>query len=61
MNKEMAFLLLLLGGLAVVCLGTGLVISAFVGGKPKKAGRVRAIIGGVIIAACTLAYFVFIK
>lgn len=53
--------MLLLGGLAVVCLGTGLVISAFVGGKPKKAGRVRAIIGGVIIAACTLAYFVFIK
>lgn len=61
MNKEIAFLLLLLCGLAVVCLGVGLVISAFVGGKPTKMGRVRAIIGGVIIAACTLVCFVFIK
>lgn len=61
MNREIAFLLLLSGGLLVVCLGVGLVISAFVARKPTKAGRVRAVIGGVLIAACTAAYFVFIK
>ena len=61
MNKEGAFLLLLLGGLVAVCLGVGLVISAFIAGKPTKAGRVRAIAGGVIIAACTAAYIAFIR
>lgn len=61
MNKEGTFLLLLLGGLVVACLGVGLVISAFIGGKPTKAGRVRAIVGGVIIAASLAAYFVFVE
>lgn len=54
-------MLILLGGLVAVCLGVGLVISAFVGGKFTKAGRVRAIIGGVMIAACASAYFVFMR
>ena len=61
MNKEGEFLLLLVGGLVAVCLGVSLVLSAFVGGKPTKAGRVRAIVGGVMIAACVAAYFVFLR
>ena len=61
MNNGNTFILILLGGLLFAILGAGLVISAFVGGKPTKAGRVRAIVGGVIIAACTAAYFIFIE
>ena len=61
MNKEGEFLLLLVGGLVAVCLGVSLVLSAFVGGKPTKAGRVRAIVGGVMIAVCVAAYFVFLR
>lgn len=60
MSKGITFVALLAGGLALACLGVGLVISAFVKGKPTKAGRVRAVIGGVLIAACTAAYFVFL-
>lgn len=61
MNRESAFFLILLGVLLVVCLGVGLVLSAFIGRKPTKAGRVRAIVGGVIIAACAAAYLVFMR
>ena len=61
MNRETAFILLLIGGLLLVCLGAGLVVSAFIGGKPTGAGRVRAIVGGVIVAVSAAAYFVFLK
>lgn len=61
MNSGTTFILILLGGLLIVMLGVGLVISAFVGGKPTKAGRVRAIVGGVIVAVCTAAYFIFVE
>ena len=60
MNSGNTFFLILLGVLIIVCLGVSLVLSAFVGGKPTKAGRVRAIVGGVMIAACMAAYFVFL-
>ena len=60
MDRGNTFFLILLGGLLIVCLGVSLVLSAFVGGKPTKAGRVRAIVGGVIVAAGAAAYFVFL-
>ena len=61
MNRGNAFILILLGGLLIVCLGIGLILSAFVGGKYTKAGRVRAIVGGIIVAAGAVAYFVFLN
>ena len=60
MGSITTFILILLGGLVIAMLGAGLVISAFVGGKPTKAGRVRAIVGGIIVAAGAVAYFVFL-
>lgn len=61
MNKEAAFFACLAGGLVLALLGVGLVISAFVGKKFTKAGRVRAIVGGVLVAVCLAAYLVFVK
>ena len=61
MSKQIAFLLLLASGLLAVCLGVGLVISAFVGGRLTKAGRVRAVVGGVLIAVCAAACFIFVR
>ena len=61
MSRGHAFVLILLGGLLIVAIGIGLILSAFVGGKYTKAGRVRAIVGGVIIAAGAVAYFVFLN
>ena len=60
MNSGTAFIFILLGGLLIVGLGIGLILSAFVGGKYTKAGRVRAIVGGIIVAAGAVAYFVFL-
>lgn len=53
--------MLLLGGLALALVGIGLVISAFIGGKVTKAGRVRAIVGGALTILCTAAYLVFVR
>lgn len=61
MNGETAFFMLLLGGLALALVGIGLVISAFIGGKVTKAGRVRAIVGGALTVLCTAAYLVFVR
>lgn len=61
MDKGVTFILILLGGLLIVCLGVGLVISAFIGGKFTKAGRIRAIVGGIIVVLGAAAYFVFIE
>lgn len=55
MNKEMAFFALLVGVFAAGLLGVGLVISAFIGKRVTKAGRVRAVIGAVLIALCVTA------
>lgn len=60
MNSGTTFIFILLGGLLIVGLGICLILSAFVGGKYTKAGRVRAIIGGVIVAAGAVAYFIFL-
>ena len=60
MRKGIVFLAIIAGGFALACLGIGLVISAFIGGKMTKAGRVRVVIGGALIAVCLTAYFVFI-
>lgn len=60
MGKGYTFIALLAGGFAVACFGIGLVISAFIKGKPTKAGRVRAVIGGVLIAACLAVCFVYL-
>lgn len=61
MNKETTFLLMLIGIAVIACVGVGLVISAFVGRKFTKAGKIRAIIGGALIAVCTAIYFVFVR
>lgn len=61
MNKGFTFVLLLAGGFAVACLGIGLVISAFAGGKLTKAGRVRAIVGGALTLACLAVYLIFLN
>ena len=59
MNSGTTFIFILLGGLLIVGVGIGLILSAFVGGKYTKAGRVRAIIGGVIVVVGAVAYCVF--
>lgn len=55
LNKEMAFFALLIGIFVVGIFGVGLVISAFIGKKVTRAGRVRAIIGAVLMALCVIA------
>lgn len=52
---------MLIGIAVIACVGVGLVISAFVGRKFTKAGKIRAIIGGALIAVCTAIYFVFVR
>lgn len=61
MNGETLFFVCLAGGLVLAMLGVGLVISAFVGKRFTKAARVRAIVGGVLVAVCLAAYFLFVK
>ena len=61
MNKGIAFLAILAGGFAAACLGLGLIISAFVKGKPTKAGVVRAVIGAVLVAVCAAACCVYLN
>lgn len=61
MNKGITFLAILAGGFAVACLGVGLVISAFIKGKPTKAGIVRAIVGAALVAFCVTACCVYLN
>lgn len=61
MNKGITFLAILAGGFGVACLGVGLIISAFIKGKPTKAGIVRAIIGAVLAAACVTACCIYLN
>ena len=61
MSGTVGFLAVIIAALVVVCLGVGLVISAFAGGKVTKAGRVRASVGGVLLVILLAAYFVFLK
>ena len=61
MNGETAFFALLIGCIALVCVGAGLVISAFIGKKITKSGIIRAIIGGVFIAAAAVFCIVIIR
>lgn len=55
LNKEMTFFALLIGIFVVGLFGVGLVISAFIGKRVTRAGRVRAIIGAVLMALCVTA------
>ena len=61
MKRVIAFLAILAGGFALACLGIGLVISAFAGKRITKAGQIRAVIGGVLIAAVLLACLMFLN
>lgn len=63
MNGETAFFAVLLGIPALAFIGIGLVISAFVSGKRgiTKAGKVRAVIGGVLTIACTVMFLVLMR
>lgn len=61
MKNGIAFLAILAGGFAAACLGVGLVISAFARGKPTKAGIVRAIIGGVLVAICVTMSCIYLN
>lgn len=58
MSGTVGFLAALGGALAVVCLGIALVISAFVRGKPTKAGVIRACIGGALLLGLAAAVIV---
>ncbi len=51
----MTFFALLIGIFVVGLFGVGLVISAFIGKRVTRAGRVRAIIGAVLMALCVTA------
>lgn len=58
MSGTVGFLAALGGVLVIVCLGIGLVISAFVRGKPTKAGWIRAGIGGVLLLGLAAAVII---
>lgn len=61
MSETIKFLAVMIAAFVIVCLGVGLVISAFIGGRLTRAGKVRAVIGGVLLAVSLAAYFVFFK
>lgn len=60
MSGTAGFLIAIAAAFLLVCLAVGLIISAFVG-KPAKAGRVRAAVGGALLIIMLAAYFIFFK